>query len=136
MHRKKLKTLQDIDKILWLENNLRGGISSVMGDRYIKSDDNKQILYIDATNLYGHSLSEPLPYDENKVDNNVKLENTLNPPDNSDIGHLVEVDLGYPDIIKKQNIFHLLLWIENLFLLFLVIIWKRLYLILKHKLEN
>ena len=31
-----LETLQDKDTILSLENNIRGGISSVMGDRYIK----------------------------------------------------------------------------------------------------
>ena len=31
-----LQTLQDKDMILLLENNIRGGISSVMGDRYIK----------------------------------------------------------------------------------------------------
>ena len=42
-----LQTLQDKDMILLLENNIRGGISSVMGDRYIKSDKNKKILYID-----------------------------------------------------------------------------------------
>ena len=52
-----LQTLQDKEMILLLENNIRGGISSVMGDRYIKSDDNKKILYIDANNLYGHSMS-------------------------------------------------------------------------------
>ena len=34
-----------------LENNIRGGISSVMGDRQVSSDVNKQILYIDANNL-------------------------------------------------------------------------------------
>ena len=45
-----LQTLQDKGMILLLENNIRGGISSVMGDRYIKSDDNKKILYIDASN--------------------------------------------------------------------------------------
>ena len=39
-----LQTLQDKDKILLLENNIRGGISSVMGDSYIKSDENKEIL--------------------------------------------------------------------------------------------
>ena len=39
-----LQTLQDKDMILLLENNIRGGISSVMGDRYIKSDENKKIL--------------------------------------------------------------------------------------------
>ena len=40
--------------ILLIENKIRGGISSVMGDGYVKSSDNKKILYIDATNLYGH----------------------------------------------------------------------------------
>ena len=34
----KLQTLQDKDLILLIENNIRGGISSVMGDRYVKSD--------------------------------------------------------------------------------------------------
>ena len=47
----KLDTLQDKDMILLLENNIRGGISSVMGDRYVKSDDHKKILYIDANNF-------------------------------------------------------------------------------------
>ena len=60
----KLQTLQDKDLILLLENNIHGGISSVMGDRYVKSDENKKILYMDATNLYGHSMSQMLPYDE------------------------------------------------------------------------
>ena len=101
-----LQTLQDKEMILLLENNIRGGISSVMGDRYIKSDDNKKILYIDANNLYGHSTSESLPYDENKFDNKVKLEDIINTPKDSDIGYLIEVDLKYPDNI---NIFHLLL---------------------------
>ena len=98
-----LQTLQDKDMILLLENNIRGGISSVMGDRYIKSDDNKKILYIDANNLYGHSMSEPLPYDEIKFDNEVKLEEFLNTPDDNDIGYLIEVDLKYPDNIKKKT---------------------------------
>ena len=40
-----LQTLQDKDLILLLENNIRGGISSVMGDRYVKSSDTKKILY-------------------------------------------------------------------------------------------
>ena len=59
----KLQTLQDKDLILLLERKKRGGISSVMGDRYIKSDDNKKVLYIGGTNLYGPSMSQVLPYD-------------------------------------------------------------------------
>ena len=69
-----LQTLQDKDMILLLENNIRGGISSVMGDRYVQSDENKKILYVNANNLYCHSMSQPLPFDELKFDNNVKLE--------------------------------------------------------------
>ena len=105
-----LQTLQDKEMILLLENNIRGGISSVMGDRYIKLDDNKKILYIDANNLYGHSMSQYLPYDEIKFDNNVTLEDIINTPDDNDIGYFVEVDLKCPDNIKeKTKKFHLLL---------------------------
>ena len=98
-----VQTLQDKDMILLLENNIRGGISSIMGDRYIKSDKNKKILYIDANNLYGHSMSQYLPYDEIKFDNNVTLEDILNTPDDSDIGYFLEVDLTHPNIIKEKT---------------------------------
>ena len=99
----KLQTLQDKDMILLLENNIRGGISSVMRDRYIKSDENQKILDIDANNLYGHSMSQPIPYDEIKFNQNVELEDILNTPDDRDIGYFVEVDLIYPDNIKERT---------------------------------
>ena len=99
----KLQTLQDKNMILLLENNIRGGISSVMVDRYVKSDHNKKVLYIDANNLYGHSMSQPLPYDEIKFHKSVKLEDILNNPDESDIGYFVEVDLSYPDNIRQKT---------------------------------
>ena len=106
----KLQTLQNKDMILLIENNIRGGISSVMGDRYVKSDENKKILYIDANNLYGWAMSQYLPYDDIKFDKNVKLEEILNTPDDSEIGYFVECDLKYPDNIKqKTNIFHFVL---------------------------
>ena len=35
-----------------------------MGDRYVVSNDNKKILLVDATSLYGHSVSQMLPYDK------------------------------------------------------------------------
>ena len=56
-----LQTLQDKDMSVLLENIIRGGVSSVMGDRYVKSVDNKKIKSEDANNLYGHSISQPLP---------------------------------------------------------------------------
>ena len=86
-----------------MENIIRGGISSVIGDRYVKSDDKRKVFYTDATNLYGHPMSQPLPYDEIKFDKNVKLEDILISPDESDIGYFVEVDLSYPDNIKQKR---------------------------------
>ena len=98
-----LQTLQDKDMILFIENNIRGGISSVMGDRYVKSSDTKKILYDDANNLNGWAMSEPLPYDEIEFDNNVELEDILNNPDDSDIWYFIEVGLKYPDNIKEKT---------------------------------
>ena len=37
--------------IVILESNIRGLISSVMGDRYVKSHENKKIIYMNFTNL-------------------------------------------------------------------------------------
>ena len=99
----KLQTLQDKDLILLIENNIRGGISSVMGDRYVKSDENKKILYMDSTNLYGHSMSQFLPYDEIKFEKDICLEKILNTPDDNDIGYFLEIDLKYPDNIKQKT---------------------------------
>ena len=89
--------------ILLLENNIRGGISSFLGDRYVQSDKSKKILYIDANNLYGHSMSQTLPFDKIKFNNNVELEDVLNTPDDSDIGYFIEVDLTHPNNIKEKT---------------------------------
>ena len=48
-------------------------------------------------------MSEPLPYNEIKLDNNVTLEDILNTPDDSDIGYFTEVILKYPDNIKEKT---------------------------------
>ena len=65
-------------------------------------------------------MSQPLPYDEIKFDKNVKLEDILNTPDDSDIGYFIEVDFTYPDNKEKRKIFHLLLKIKKPILMNLV----------------
>ena len=95
--------------IFLLENNIRGGISSFIGDRYVISDESKKILSIDAIKLYGQSMSQPLPYD--KIDmlygpldlNMNKLEEVSNTPDDADIGYFIEVEIKYPDNLKKNK---------------------------------
>ena len=89
--------------ILLIENIIRGGINSVMCDRYVKSDERKKILYTDATNLYGHSMSQMLPYDEIKFEKDICLEEILNTPDDNENGYLIEVDLKYPDNRREKT---------------------------------
>ena len=74
-----------------------------MGDRYVKSDENKKIIYVDAINLYGHSMSQALPFDEHKFEKSICLNETLNTPDESDIGYFLEVDLRYPYNISRKT---------------------------------
>ena len=116
-----LQPLQDKDMILLLENYIRGGISSVMDDRYIISDDSIKILYIDTNNFYGHSMSEHLPIDEIEFDRHIELEDILNTPDDSDIDYFVEVDLKYLDKIKQKTV-HFVLRTKRVVKLNLVII--------------
>ena len=109
--------------LLLLENKIKGGMSSVMGDRFVQSVDNKTIFYVDAYNFYGWAMSEKLLYDEIKFDRNVELEGILNTPNDSKIGYFIGVELNNPDKIKyKQKIFQLLLKIEKVVLMTLVII--------------
>ena len=75
---------QDKDVILLIGNNIRGDINSVMGDRYGKSDENKKILYMDATNLYGYSIYMVTLYVN-------RLEEILNTPDDNEIGYFQEL---------------------------------------------
>ena len=117
----KLDFIKDKDLLLLLENNIRGGISSVMGPRYIESDTNTKLLYIDANNLYGWAISQYLPtgdfkkmrsfakfgcdedyeYDELLIDK-IK-EDILNTPDDCAYGYFIECDSEYPAEIKEKT---------------------------------
>ena len=105
----KLQTLQDEDLIFTLKNSIRGGISSVMGDRYVVSDEKKKILYNNANNLYGWAMSQKLLYDEIEMWHRHldlymdKMGDSLNTEDDSGIGYFVEVELKYPDKIKQKT---------------------------------
>ena len=100
-----------------------------MSDRYVISDENKKILYIDATNLYGHSMSQLLPFDEiamwhgdpDKYWNWLIV--ILNTPDDNEIGYFLELDLKYSDNIKeKKRFFHYVQRIKKLILINIMII--------------
>ena len=80
-----------------------------MRDLCVKSDERKKILYTDATNLYGHSMTQSFPRDEIEMWHGLpdllmnNLGKFLNTPDDSDIGHFNEIDLKYPENIKEKT---------------------------------
>ena len=74
-----------------------------MGDSYLKSEENKKIQFLKATNLYGHSMSQSLPNDEIEMWHGhpdlyiKKLEEIIITSDDSEYGLFLEVYLSYPD---------------------------------------
>ena len=93
--------------------NMRGGISSVMGDRHVQSTSggvNKQILYIDANNLYGWAMSQYLPTGEfeklhfpEEYEIEKRVEDIMQSPDNNPFGFFIECDLLYPAELKEKT---------------------------------
>ena len=76
-----------------------------MGDRYVKPNENKNVLCIDAIIMWGWAMSESLPYDETEKAHSHpdlymnKREEILNTPDDSDIGYFLEIESRYPNNI-------------------------------------
>ena len=106
----KLDFIKDEDLLLLLENNICGGISSVMGPRYIESDENTKHLYIDANNLYGWAMSQYLPtgeFEKLYFPEEYILEQIVEDlrfiPDNNPHGFFIECDFEYPAEIKEKT---------------------------------
>ena len=56
-----LEKINDLDKYMFFEQGMRGEVSYI-NKRYIEASKNKHILYLDMSNLYGHAMSQYLPY--------------------------------------------------------------------------
>ena len=110
-----LELLTDYDQHLFIEKGLRGGISMVskryarannpLIEGYNSSKPNTHILYLDANNLYGWAMSQPLPTGGFKwVDGCDKLAETITEhPADSHEGFILEVDLEYPEELHNAH---------------------------------
>ena len=93
----KLEKINDIDMYLFLEKEMRGGVSYI-SKRYNKSNENTDIMYWDMNNLYGTVMSfDYLPYSDFKwfSKEEIKRLDLDSIPENSKIGYILEVDLEY-----------------------------------------
>ena len=107
----KLELLNDPDMLLMFENGIRGGITRLvhrwaaannpyMGSEYDSSEPIEYLQYLDANNLYGWVMSQPLPTGGFHW---VEVRKDWNPKDIinklmvvKDHGYLLEVDVSYP----------------------------------------
>ena len=105
--------LSDIDLHLFIEKGLRGGISVITNrkgegnNKYMKNYDackpTKYVTYLDANNLYGWAMSESMPYGGFKWMLNPEDFKIDDVKDDSEKGHILEVDIEYP---KELHDFH------------------------------
>ena len=114
-----LELISDSDMYLYLMDCIRGGICVVnkkhvianniytrkvhdeSSDKKVKkklktNDLNKFIMYLDANNLYGHSMSKPLPYKNFKWSNDLTLDQN-----NLQTG-IYEVDIEIPENLHDK----------------------------------
>ena len=108
-----LEKISDIDKYLFIEKGLRGGISHI-AERYAKANNkylndydpktpSTLISYLDMNNLYGWAMSEYLPYKGFKWLKNIDKFDIMSINDKSSIGYFLEVDLEYPDELHELH---------------------------------
>ena len=113
----KLDLFTDPDKHLFIENSIRGGVSMI-SNRYAKANNkytedgldltrpSSFISYLDANNLYGYAMSQPLPTGNFRflTENEIENLDILSVPDDHPTGYILEVDLEYPhDIHELHN---------------------------------
>ena len=110
----KLELLTDPDMLLMFERWIRGGITQAvhkytsannkyMGDKFNPNEDTTYLQYLDANNLYGWAMSQPLPTRGFKwVDVNPNKISQL--ATQTDKGYIPEVDVSYPkDLHNSHN---------------------------------
>ena len=110
-----LDLLSESNMFTFLEKGLRGGVSMISkryaraNNKYLNSYnpdiDSSFIIYLDANNLYGYAMSQPMPYTEfNWLERkDIEKLDFCKIDSDGDFGYILEVDLHYPDSLHDQH---------------------------------
>ena len=110
-----LELFTDLDMYLFVEAGQRGGITIVSNryaeanNPYISNYDSSKpcsyIVYLDANNLYGWSMSQYLPVKGFRwlSEEEIKNIDVCNARDDADTGYILEVDLDYPPELHESH---------------------------------
>ena len=110
-----LQLLHDHDMLMMFERGIRGGITHIAkryaeaNNRYMDHyDPNKPstyIQYLDANNLYGCAMSQPLPTHGFKWLKDLTVDSVINLLERrkTNKGYIFEVDLEYPSKLWKSR---------------------------------
>ena len=109
----RLGLLTDPDMLLMFKCRIRGGITQVvhkyalannkyMGDKFDPNKGTTYLQYLDANNLYGWAMSQPLPTGGFRwVDTELNEISEL--ATGTDKGYILEVDVSYPDELHNPH---------------------------------
>ena len=110
-----LQLLHDYDMLMMFERGIRGGITHISkryaeaNNKYMVNYDPSKpstyIQYLDANNLYGWAMSQPLPTHGFKLMHNLTIGSVINLLERrkSNKGYIFEVDLEYPRKLWKSH---------------------------------
>ena len=103
----KLELLQDEGMYMFMEQSIRGGISTITHRHakannkflpdYNPADPSSFLLYIDANNLYGWSMRQKLPIGGFEWVKYFTINDILTYNMNCNVGYFVECDISIPD---------------------------------------
>lgn len=111
----RLELLTDIDKILMVEVGTRGGVSQI-SNRYEKANNpylqdydpsmpTTYLQYLDANNLYGWAMVQPLPLSDFVFmqEKDIELFDVMSIPETGKTGYILEVSLVYPKHLHQSH---------------------------------
>jgi len=108
----KLELFTEPEQLMFVERGIRGGVATIINrhskgnnpydpENYNADKASKYIMHLDASNLYGWAMSQPLPICNFRFLTPVELETFLpelyTKTTDARLGYILKVDLDYPD---------------------------------------